>query len=275
MTLVVEVAPHFQQAACGVPALTLVAPGTGRNVDQPAAVDPDFAAGQLAAVAVVQGIAQFVALHLDLDIVALHRHLHAHCAGHVHARGIVHVATGRRIGDDLAARGNRQRIRAEMDVATRDDLHPRLVPAIIVLGQIVEGCRTRASADRVLLGRAAQLQPTDYVVDEKSKSATLSEFGIRRVEKILNIGNLYEESFETIHYIENAIKAQTLFHKDKDYVIKDGEIIIVDEFTGRLMQGRRWSDGLHQAVEAKEDVKVQQESQTWATILGFTKNYPV
>ncbi|HLD34609.1 MAG TPA: preprotein translocase subunit SecA, partial [Patescibacteria group bacterium] len=90
--------------------------------------------------------------------------------------------------------------------------------------------------------------------------------GIRRVEKILNIGNLYEESFETIHYIENAIKAQTLFHKDKDYVIKDGEIIIVDEFTGRLMQGRRWSDGLHQAVEAKEDVKVQQESQTWATI---------
>ena len=113
---------------------------------------------------------------------------------------------------------------------------------------------------------ADQLQPTDYVIDEKSKSATLSEFGIRKVEKVLGVGNLYEESFETIHYIENAIKAQALFHKDKDYVIKDGEIIIVDEFTGRLMQGRRWSDGLHQAVEAKENVKVQQESQTWATI---------
>jgi preprotein translocase subunit SecA len=110
------------------------------------------------------------------------------------------------------------------------------------------------------------LQPTDYVIDEKSKSATLSEFGIRKVEKVLGVNNLYEESFETIHYIENAIKAQALFHKDKDYVIKDGEIIIVDEFTGRLMQGRRWSDGLHQAVEAKENVKVQQESQTWATI---------
>jgi len=113
---------------------------------------------------------------------------------------------------------------------------------------------------------AKGLQPTDYVIDEKAKSSTLSEFGIRKVEKVLGVNNLYEESFETIHYIENAIKAQALFHKDKDYVIKDNEIIIVDEFTGRLMQGRRWSDGLHQAVEAKENVKVQQESQTWATI---------
>ncbi len=113
---------------------------------------------------------------------------------------------------------------------------------------------------------AAELQPTDYVIDEKARSATLSEYGIRKVEKVLNVSNLYEESFETIHYIENAIKAQAIFKKDKDYVIKDGEIIIVDEFTGRLMNGRRWSDGLHQAVEAKEGVKVQQESQTWATI---------
>jgi len=113
---------------------------------------------------------------------------------------------------------------------------------------------------------AAGLQPTDYVIDEKARSATLSEYGIRKVERILNVGNLYEESFETIHYIENAIKARALFHKDKDYVIKDNEIIIVDEFTGRLMFGRRWSDGLHQAVEAKENVPVQQESQTWATI---------
>ena len=113
---------------------------------------------------------------------------------------------------------------------------------------------------------AEQLQPTDYVIDEKSRSATLSEYGIRKVERILNISNLYEESFETIHYIENAIKARALFHKDKDYVVKDGEIIIVDEFTGRMMNGRRWSDGLHQAVEAKEGVTVQRESQTWATI---------
>lgn len=113
---------------------------------------------------------------------------------------------------------------------------------------------------------AAGLQPSDYVIDEKARSASLTEFGIRKVEKILGVDNLYEESFETIHYIENAIKARAIFLKDKDYVIKDGEIIIVDEFTGRLMPGRRWSDGLHQAVEAKENVTVQRESQTWATI---------
>ena len=113
---------------------------------------------------------------------------------------------------------------------------------------------------------AAQLQPTDYIIDEKSRSATLSEYGIRKIEQMIKVKNLYEESFETIHYIENAIKASALFRKDKDYVVKDGEVVIVDEFTGRLMFGRRWSDGLHQAVEAKEGVTVQKESQTWATI---------
>jgi preprotein translocase subunit SecA len=113
---------------------------------------------------------------------------------------------------------------------------------------------------------ASQLQTNDYIIDEKSRSATLSEYGIRKVERVLGVKNLYEESFDTIHYIENAIKAKTIFRRDKDYVVKDGEIIIVDEFTGRLMHGRRWSDGLHQAVEAKEGVTVQKESQTWATI---------
>lgn len=113
---------------------------------------------------------------------------------------------------------------------------------------------------------ASQLQESDYIIDEKSRSATLSEYGIRKVERVLNVKNLYEESFETIHYIENAIKAEALFRKDKDYVIKDGEVVIVDEFTGRLMFGRRWSDGLHQAIEAKENVAVQKESKTWATI---------
>ena len=122
---------------------------------------------------------------------------------------------------------------------------------------------------------AEQLQPTDYAIDEKYKTATLTEFGIRKVEKVLGVTNLYEESFETIHYIENAIKARAVFRKDKDYIVKDNEVIIVDEFTGRLMNGRRWSDGLHQAVEAKENVKVQQESQTWATITfqNFFRQY--
>lgn len=107
---------------------------------------------------------------------------------------------------------------------------------------------------------------TDYTIDEKSKSASLTETGITRVEKILGVDNLYESDFEAIHHIENALRARTLYLKDKDYVIKEDQVVIVDEFTGRLMVGRRWSDGLHQAVEAKEGVPIQQESKTLATI---------
>ncbi len=112
-----------------------------------------------------------------------------------------------------------------------------------------------------------QLNPdTDYKIDEKVKSATLTEHGVARVEKILGIDNLYEKDFDSIHHIENALRARTLFLKDRDYVVKDDAVTIVDEFTGRLMFGRRWSDGLHQAVEAKEGVTIQQESKTLATI---------
>lgn len=107
---------------------------------------------------------------------------------------------------------------------------------------------------------------TDYVIDEKLKTANLTEHGISKVEKRLGVSNLYEKDFASIHHIQQALKARTLFHKDKDYVVKDGEIIIVDEFTGRLMQGRRWSEGLHQAIEAKEGVNIERESQTLATI---------
>jgi preprotein translocase subunit SecA len=107
---------------------------------------------------------------------------------------------------------------------------------------------------------------TDYKIDEKSKSASLTETGITRVEKILGVDNLYEKDFDSIHHIENALRAKTLYLRDKDYVVKDNQVTIVDEFTGRLMVGRRWSDGLHQAVEAKEGVTIQQESKTLATI---------
>ncbi len=107
---------------------------------------------------------------------------------------------------------------------------------------------------------------TDYKIDEKYKSAMLTEHGITKVEKILGVDNLYEKDFDTVHHIENALRAKALYLKDRDYVVKDNQIIIVDEFTGRLMIGRRWSDGLHQAVEAKEGVTVQQESKTLATI---------
>jgi len=107
---------------------------------------------------------------------------------------------------------------------------------------------------------------TDYEVDEKHKTANLTEHGVKKLEKKLKVDNLYEKDFDTLHHIEQALKAKTLFSKDKDYVIKEGEIIIVDEFTGRLMFGRRYSEGLHQAIEAKEQVEIKQESKTLATI---------
>ncbi len=107
---------------------------------------------------------------------------------------------------------------------------------------------------------------TDFKIDEKSKSATLTEHGITRVEKILGVVNLYEKDWEVIHHIENALRARALYLRDREYVVKDNQVTIVDEFTGRLMFGRRWSDGLHQAVEAKENVTIQQESKTLATI---------
>ena len=106
----------------------------------------------------------------------------------------------------------------------------------------------------------------DYVVDEKLKTAALTEIGISKVERALGVDNLYEKDFQTIHHIEEALKAKTLFRKDRDYVVKSSEVIIVDEFTGRLMFGRRYSEGLHQAIEAKEGVKIQQETRTLATI---------
>ncbi|PCI25810.1 preprotein translocase subunit SecA [Candidatus Peregrinibacteria bacterium] len=112
------------------------------------------------------------------------------------------------------------------------------------------------------------LQPeTHYIVDEKDRAIRLIEAGIEKVEEIMNIDNIYsEKGFETIHHLESAIKAQSIFQRDKDYVVKDGEIIIVDEFTGRLMPGRRYSLGLHQSIEAKEGVEVRRESKTLASI---------
>ncbi len=108
---------------------------------------------------------------------------------------------------------------------------------------------------------------TDYTIDEKAKTAILTEEGNIRVEKMLGAGNLYDPgNIELVHHVLQALKAHTLFKRDVDYVVKEGEVIIVDEFTGRLMPGRRWSDGLHQAVEAKEGVKIESENQTLATI---------
>lgn len=109
---------------------------------------------------------------------------------------------------------------------------------------------------------------TDYIVDEKHKAASLTDAGISKIESILKVPNIYDTSkgVATIHHIEQALRAKTLFKIDRDYVVRDGEVVIVDEFTGRLMFGRRYSEGLHQAIEAKQGVKIQQESKTLATI---------
>ncbi|HTX15670.1 MAG TPA: preprotein translocase subunit SecA [Candidatus Baltobacteraceae bacterium] len=107
----------------------------------------------------------------------------------------------------------------------------------------------------------------DYTLDEKMRTATLTEEGVSKCERLLNLGNMYDpDNMELIHHVYQGLRAHTLFEKDVDYVVKDGEVIIVDEFTGRQMPGRRWSDGLHQAVEAKEGVKIERENQTLATI---------
>ncbi len=106
-----------------------------------------------------------------------------------------------------------------------------------------------------------------YEVDEKHRTVTLNETGGAKVEELLNLENLYDPAnLEIVHHVYQSLKAHSLFKRDRDYVVKDGEVIIVDEFTGRLMPGRRWSDGLHQAVEAKEGVKIERENQTLATI---------
>lgn len=115
---------------------------------------------------------------------------------------------------------------------------------------------------------AARLSPEiHYVVDEKHKSATLTDAGIEEAEKILGIDNIYtDKGIKYVHHLETAVRAKAIYHKDKEYVVRDGEAVIVDEFTGRLQPGRRWSDGLHQAVEAKEGVAIQKESRTYASI---------
>lgn len=106
----------------------------------------------------------------------------------------------------------------------------------------------------------------DYKVDEKMRTTHLTDHGIGKIEKLFGIANIYEKDFDTVYHIEAALKARTLFHREKDYIVKDNQVILVDEFTGRLMEGRRLSEGIHQAIEAKENVPIQRESKTLATV---------
>lgn len=111
-----------------------------------------------------------------------------------------------------------------------------------------------------------QLVEGDYKIDEKSRTAHLTEQGVSHVESLLGVKNIYEKDFDTLFHVEAGLKAEALFKNNKEYIVKDGEIVIVDEFTGRLLQGRRFSEGIHQAIEAKEGVQIQRESKTLATV---------
>ncbi len=133
----------------------------------------------------------------------------------------------------------------------------RIIPKLRRAATIVEGKLSEVEASTA----------GDYIVDEKSKAVALTEQGVARCEQLLAVDNLYDPiHMETLHHIHQGLRAHALFKKDVDYVVKDGQVLIVDEFTGRLMPGRRWSDGLHQAVEAKEGVRIERENQTLATV---------
>ncbi|MCX5717974.1 MAG: preprotein translocase subunit SecA [Nitrospirae bacterium] len=161
-----------------------------------------------------------------------------------------------------------QYVQREPNYAIVDEVDSILIDEartpLIISGASEESTDKYYKIDRII----PKLQrDTDYTIDEKAKTVILTEEGSIKVEKLLGTGNLYDPSnIEFVHHVLQGLKAHSLFKKDVDYILKDGEVIIVDEFTGRLMPGRRWSDGLHQAVEAKEGVKIESENQTLATI---------
>jgi len=159
-------------------------------------------------------------------------------------------------------------VQRELNYAIVDEVDSILIDEartpLIISGQADESTE--------LYYRFARIAPrlkneSDYTVDEKARTVVVTEEGVAKVEKILNVENMYDdENTELVHQLNQALRAKELMKRDRDYVVKDGEVIIVDEFTGRLMFGRRYSDGLHQAIEAKEGVKIERESQTLATI---------
>ena len=161
-----------------------------------------------------------------------------------------------------------QAVQRELHYATVDEVDNILIDEartpLIISGQAEKSPQTYQTFARLV---PRLTQDKDYTVDEKSRSVSLSQDGISRVEQALKISNMYDPQYAGLtHYLENALRAHAMFRKDRDYVVKDGEAVIVDEFTGRLMPGRRYSDGLMQAIEAKEGLKIQRESVTLATI---------
>ena len=161
---------------------------------------------------------------------------------------------------DCVQRGHHFGIVDEVDSILIDEARTPL----IISGPAEESTDKYYRIDKII---PKLIQDIDYIVEEKHSTATLTEEGVSKTEKLLGLGNMYDpQHMETIHHVYQGLRAHTLYKRDVEYVVKNGEVIIVDEFTGREMPGRRWSDGLHQAVEAKEGVKIERENQTLATI---------
>jgi preprotein translocase subunit SecA len=159
-------------------------------------------------------------------------------------------------------------VQRELNYAIVDEVDSILIDEartpLIISGPAEESTDKYYKINRII---PSLKKDADYTIEEKTKTAALTEEGNIKVERLLNAGNLYDPSnVDLVHHVHQALKAHALFHRDVDYVVKDGEVLIVDEFTGRLMPGRRWSDGLHQAIEAKESVKIENENQTLASI---------
>lgn len=159
-------------------------------------------------------------------------------------------------------------VQRELHYAIVDEVDSILIDEartpLIISGPTHENTDKYYKINRVIPGLQKDIH---YTLDEKARSVVLTEEGIARVERSLGVNNLYDPAqMETLHHVNQGLKAHTLFKKDVDYIVKEGQVIIVDEFTGRLMPGRRYSDGLHQALEAKESVKIENENQTLATI---------
>jgi preprotein translocase subunit SecA len=159
-------------------------------------------------------------------------------------------------------------VQRELNYAIVDEVDSILIDEartpLIISGPTEDSTERYYQVDRVIPG---MVPDQDYSLDEKTRSVTLTDAGVDKIQHRLGVANLYDPSeVESLHHVEQALRAHTLYKRDKDYVVKEGEVLIVDEFTGRLMPGRRWSDGLHQAIEAKEGVRIENENQTLATI---------
>jgi preprotein translocase subunit SecA len=161
---------------------------------------------------------------------------------------------------DCVQRGHHFSIVDEVDSILIDEARTPL----IISGPAEESTDKYYRIDKII---PKLIRDIDYTLDEKHKTATLTEEGVGKCERLLSLPNMYDpQNLETIHHVYQGLRAHSLFQRDVDYVVKEGEVVIVDEFTGRQMPGRRWSDGLHQAIEAKEGVKIERENQTLATV---------